>query len=197
MIAKTYVNMNYYVFSLTGLFLLRETSFQQVTPVFIRSWRKYMMISIRKSIRAKGGMTEELYKRLYPIGAGSPKFYGLPKIYKLGMPLRPIVSSIGTVTYQTSKQVARILKPLVGRSPHHVKNTQHFIDQIKGIHLGQDQCMMSYDVKAIFTSVPTTKAITIIKQLLEKDQELQQRTSLSIQNILSLLECCITSTYFS
>ena len=158
---------------------------------------KNKMISILKSIKSEGGMTEEVYKRLYPTGAGSPKFYGLPKIHKSGIPLRPIVSSIGTVTYQTSKEVARILKPLVGRSPHHVKNTQDFIDNIKGIHLGQDQCMMSYDVKALFTSVPTTKAIIIIKQLLEQDQDLQLRTSLSIENIISLLEFCITSTYFS
>ena len=63
----------------------------------------------------------------------------------------------------------------MGKSPHHVKNTQDFIDNIKGIHLGEDQCMMSYDVKALFTSVPTTKAIIIIKQLLEEDQELQQK----------------------
>ena len=84
---------------------------------------KNKMISMLKSIKAKGGMSEDIYKRLYPTGAGSPKFYGLPKIHKLEMPLRPIVSSIGTVTYQTSKEVARILKPLVGRSPHHVKNT--------------------------------------------------------------------------
>ena len=158
---------------------------------------KNKLINMLKSIKTKGGMTEELYRRLYPTGAGSPNFYGLTKIHKLGMPLRPIVSSIGTVTYQTSKEVARILKPLVERSPHHVKSTQDFIDQIKGIHLGKDQCTMSYDVKALFTSVPTTKAIIIIKQLLEEDQELQQRTSLSIENILSHLEFCINSTYFS
>ena len=96
-----------------------------------------------KSIKAKCGIKEELHQRLYPMGTGDPKFYGLPKIHKMGMPLRPIVSSIGTVTYQTSQEVARILKPQVGRSPYHVKNTQDFIDQIKGIHLGQDQCMMS------------------------------------------------------
>ena len=158
---------------------------------------KNKMISILKSIKSEGGITEELYKRLYPTGAGSPKFYGLPKIHKPGMPLRPIVSSIGTVTYQTSKEVARILKPLVGSLPHHVKNTQDFIDNIKDIDLGQDQCMMSYDVKALFTSVPTTKANIIIKQLPEQDQDLQQRNSLSIENIISLLEFCITSTYFS
>ena len=158
---------------------------------------KNKMINMLKSINTKGGMSEDLYKRLYPIGAGSPKLYGLPKIHNQGMPLRPIVSSIGTVTYQTSKEVARILKALVRRSPHHAKNTQDFIDQIKGIHLGKDQCMMSYDVEALFTSVPILKAIIIIKQLLEEDHTLQQRTSLSIENILSLLEFCITSTYFS
>ena len=158
---------------------------------------KNKLISLLKSIKAEGGINKDVYRRLYSTGAGSPNFYGLPKIHKIGMPLRPIVSSIRTVTYQTSKEVARILKLLVGRSPHHVKNTQDFMDQIKGIHLGQDQNMMSFDVKVLFTSVPTTKAITIIKQLLEQDQELQQRTSLSIENILSLLEFCINSTYFS
>ena len=57
--------------------------------------------------------------------------------------------------------------------------------------------MVSYDVKALFTSVPTTKACTIIKQRLEEDTELNQTTSLSIDSITSLLEFCITSTYFS
>ena len=113
------------------------------------------------------------------------------------MPLRPIASSIGAVTYQISKEVARILRPLVEKSIHHVKNTQDFLDSIKGIHLGEDQCMMSYDVKALFTSVPTSKACIIIKQRLEEDEELKHRTSLSIENITSLLEFCITSTYFS
>ena len=145
--------------------LLRQNTYRALTSDPTMRL-KNKMISILKSIKSEGDMTEELYKRLYPTGAGSPKFYGLPKIHKPGMPLRPIVSRIGTVTYQTSKEVARILKPLVGRSAHHVKNTQDFIDNIKGIHLGQDQCMMSYDVKALFTSVPTTKAIIIIKQLL-------------------------------
>ena len=56
---------------------------------------------------------------------------------------------------------------------------------------------MSYDVKALFTSVPTTQATNIIKKLLEQDQELQQRTSLSIENITSPLEFCLSSTYFS
>ena len=123
-----------------------------------------------KSTKAEGGISEAVYKRLYPTGAESPTFYGLLKIHKEGIPLRPIVSSIGTVTYGTSKELSRILKPLVGKSPYHIQNTQDFIQQIEGIQLQPDQCMVSFDVKALFTSVPIQPAITIIKKLLEEDQ---------------------------
>ena len=142
-------------------------------------------------------MSEALYKRLYPTGAGSPKFYGLPKVHTEGIPLRPIVSSIGAVSYETSKELARILKPLVGRSPHNVHNTQDFFEQIKDIKLKEDQCMMSYDVKALFTSVPIQPALNAIQKLLEEDKELQQRTTVSVKNIITLLEFCLRSTYFT
>ena len=101
-----------------------------------------------------------------------------------------------TVTYETSKELARILKPLVGKSPHHVQNTQDFIQQINGIHLNPGQCMMSYDVKALFTSLPTKPATNIIKKLLEQDHELQHRTPMTVESIICLLEFCLNSTYF-
>ena len=149
-----------------------------------------------KSIKAEGGISEAVYRRLYPTGAGFPKFYGLPKIHKEGMPLRSIVSSIGAVTYATSKELSRILKPLVGRSPYHIQNSQDFIQQIEGIQLQPDQCIVSFDVKALFTSVPIQPGITIIKKLLEEDQSLQQRTTMLVNNISCLLEFCLKSTYF-
>ena len=116
-----------------------------------------------KTIKAEGGISYAVYRRLYPTGTGFPKFYGLPKIHKEGIPLRPIVSSIEVVSYETSKELARILKPLMGKSPYQVQNTKDFIQQIQGIHLQSDQCIMSYHVKALFTSVPIQPAITIIK----------------------------------
>ena len=103
-----------------------------------------------KSIKTEGGKSEAVYKRLYPTGAGSPKFYGLPKIHKEGMPLRPIVSSIGAVIYATSKELSRILKPLVGRLPYHIQNTQDFIQQIEGIQLQPNQCIVSFDREGTF-----------------------------------------------
>ena len=108
----------------------------------------------------------------------------------------PIVSSIGAASYEVAKELARILKPLVGKSMYHIHNTMDFIQQIKDIKLQNDQCMVSFDVKALFTSVPIKPAINTIKKLLEEDPELQKRTTLSVTNIIRLLKYCLTSTYF-
>ena len=158
---------------------------------------KNKLVSLLKFIKTQGGINEALYKKLYPTGAGVPKFYGLPKIHKRETPLRPAVSSIGSVSYQTSKELARILSPLVGRSPYHVHNNQDLLEDLRSIKLGKDECLMSFDVKALFTSVPIEPAIKIIKKLLEEDQTLRQRTSMEVNHIVSFLEFCLRSTYFT
>ena len=158
--------------------------------------QKSKLIKLLKKIKAEGGISEEKYKKMYPTGAGSPKFYGLPKIHKQDTPLRPIVSSTGTVSYNTSKELAHILKPLVGWTSHHLKNTKDFIEQIKDVKLLQDETIISYDIKTLFTSVPLQPVINIIKNKLENDKDLKLRTSMSIEHITSLLEYCLKSTYF-
>ena len=158
---------------------------------------KTKLIALLKSIKTEGGINESTYKRLYPTGAGSPKFYGLPKIHKEGIPLRPIVSSIGAATYSASKELSRILKPLVGKSPHHIQNNQDFMEHLKDIQLGPDEVMVSYDVRALFTSAPIQPALEVIENLLNEDPDLQKRTTMSTKQIMDLLEFCLRSTYFT
>ena len=135
--------------------------------------QKNKLISILKNIKVEGGLNEETYRRLYPTAAVPSKFYGLPKIHKPGTPLRPIVSSIGAATYNTTKQLAKILKSLVGMSPHYVKNTRDFVEQLKDVRLKQGECIIFYDVTALFTSVPIQPVLNIIKQKLANDKDLQ------------------------
>ena len=175
--------------------LLNEDTYR-VIPEDSTNKQKNRLILIVKKIKNEGGISEEKYKYMYPTGAGISKFYGLPKVHKAGVPLRPIVSSRGSVTYNTSKELARILKPLAGKSTFSVQNTMDFVEQVKNIRLQPQECIISYDVKALFTSVPTKPAINIIKQLLEDDKELQQRTSMTAQHIICLLEFCLTNTSF-
>ena len=158
--------------------------------------QKNKLINILRNIKAEGGLKEEVYRRLYQTGAGSPKFYGLPKIHKSGIPLRPIISSIGTVTYNTAKKLARILKSPVGLSNHHVHNTMDFVEQIKEVKLKKEESMVSYDVTALFTSVPIPPVLKIIEEKLTNDKDLLQRTSMNTRHIIRLLEFCLRSTYF-
>ena len=93
-------------------------------------------------------------------------------------------------------KLAYIIKPLVGQSPHHLKNIQHFFQLLQGKMLEPGEVITSIDVKALFISVPVTPPIQIVKQKLQQDSTLPQRTSMSIQHITTLLEFCITDTYF-
>ena len=45
-------------------------------------------------------ITAKLYNRLRPSGSQPPRIYGLPKIHKEYVPVRPIVSCIGSPSYQ-------------------------------------------------------------------------------------------------
>ena len=118
-------------------------------------------------------------------------------MHKQDTPLRPIVSSIGSVTYEAAKELSRILKPLVGRSTHHVRNNQDFIHSLEEIKVESEECMMSFDVKALFTSIPIQPTLKVIKKLLEGDTSLHQRTIMTVKHIYCLLEFCLTNTYFS
>ena len=111
--------------------------------------------------------------------------------------LRPIVSSRGSVTYRISKVFSKVLKPLVGKSPHHIQSTGDIVSRAKGLTLQLGECLSSYDVTSLFTLVPIDPTLNIIKDLLEKDEKLNDRTVLSVQNIIELLGFCLHYTYFS
>ena len=176
--------------------LLSQSSYK-VLPSDPTTKHKNKLISLLKTIKAEGGINYTIYRRLYPTGAGSPKYYGLLKVHKEGVPLRPVISSRGSVTYETAKELARFLKPLVGRSPHHIQNTQDFLKSIEGIQIELDECIMSYDVNALFTSIPIQPAVNIIKKHLEEDKDLHLRTTMTVKHISCLLEFCLRNTYFS
>ena len=134
---------------------------------------------------------------MYPTGCVPPKFYGLPKIHKPDTPLRPIVSSCGSVTYGVAKELTKILKPFVGKSPHHINSTHDFVEQIKQLSLAPGECLSSYCVSTLFTSVLVDPALEVIKDLLEEDPTLMDRTALPVKDIILLLKFCLKDIYFS
>ena len=85
----------------------------------------------------------------------------------------------------------------MGKSPHHTQSTSDFVSKAKGFTLQPGECLSSYDVTSLFTSVPINPALNVIKDLLEKDEKLNDRTVLLVQDIIELLGFCLHNTYFS
>ena len=81
-------------------------------------------------------------------------------------PLRNIVSGRGAVTYGVAKELSNILSPLEGHTPYLIGNTEIFVEQINIIRLEQGEYITSYNVKALFTSVPVDP--TIIKHKMQQ-----------------------------
>jgi hypothetical protein len=103
---------------------------------------------------------------------------------------------VGSITYNTAKLLAGILSPLVGLSKHHVINSQKFVNKICDERVEDDEELISYDVTALFTSVPEDKALVIIEQRLEDEVTLQDQTKLSVKQVISLLKLWLETTYF-
>ena len=96
----------------------------------------------------------------------------------------------GQTTCQNLKYPSRQVPP-----PHN--STQDFVEQVKHITLAPGECLSSYDVSSLFTSVPIDPALKIIKDLLVKDPTLKDGTVIGIDDIILLFEFCLKNTYFS
>ena len=122
--------------------------------------------------KREGMIGEKLYRHLHSSDGLPPRFYGLPKIHKNGNPLRPIVSFISSPTYNLSKYVAKILKPLTGNSAYTVKNSTEFCASIADINLQDDDELVSFDVVSLFTSIPVDVAVNVAYNRLVNDENL-------------------------
>ena len=76
-------------------------------------------------------------------------------------------------------------------------STQDLVEQANKVTLLHEEILSSNDVTALFTSVPVEPTVGIIKDLLEQDNTLKERTVLLVKDIILLLEFCLHNIYFS
>jgi len=123
--------------------------------------------------------------------------YCTPKIHKTGNPLRPIVDYTGSIGYRTSRALADIMAPLVGKSDHYLNNSKHLAKEMISVMVEEDEMFISHDVVSLFTNTLIDLALQVIWERLEGDMELHTRTRLTVEDIMDLLKFIVTTTYFS
>ena len=73
--------------------------------------------------------------------------------------MHPIVSACGMATYQLAKFLTKILQKYTGMTPSFVKDRKGFSQYLRLVHLGQNEELVSFDVSALFTSIPVPTAM--------------------------------------
>jgi len=121
--------------------------------------------------------------------------YANPKIHKriIDPPFRPIISQIGTVTYDIAKQLNNIVMKYMPRR-YVVRSSYEFITMLRAKHPGNN-IIASLDVESLFTNVPVEQTIDIIlKNVYEHDELAPPDIPRIIMRQLLLI--CTTKTPF-
>ena len=82
-----------------------------------------------------------------------------------------------------------------------VKNSTDFVHRVWDVYIDQGDQLISFDVTkdidvtSLFTQAPVDDALQILKEKLD-DQTLEERTSITVAQVMHLTELCLHSTYF-
>ena len=129
-------------------------------------------------LKNKTTIGEEMYTKIYPSGSNPGTFYGTTKVHKVKpeeqdkiekLPLRPIISNIGTATHKIAQYICNLLPPL-SKSKYTVLNTKDFVDNIKTTKAPIGYVAISFDVVSLFTNVPPRDTIDIILKKVYDEQ---------------------------
>ena len=124
--------------------------------------RENQVKALLKKLKANNCINERTYNELYPTGTRIGILYGLPKIHKFSIPLRPILSSINHYSYKIAKFFIPFLTP-ISTSSLVIKDSFSFVQELLNSDINSDSVVMaSFDVTSLFTNIPVDETIEII-----------------------------------
>ena len=120
-----------------------------------------------KRMRDQNTISVGTYEKLRPVGTIIPRLYGLPKIHKVGAPMRPILDMCNSPYHAIAKWLAQLLEPLRQHlCRYSLRDTFEFVELVKDLDLSS-QRMISFDVTSLFTNVPLIETIDFICNYIE------------------------------
>ena len=125
-----------------------------------------------------------------------PLMFGQPKVHKVGMPLRPIVSCKNTIFSALTKECGRILTPLVGKTPQHIRDSSDLVKKLEDKVIPPGFTLVSFDLSEMYTNTPQAPTLELLREKLEGDRNLHKRTPIRIDDILAMVKLDLDLAYF-
>ena len=128
---------------------------------------------------------------------GTAKFYLLPKIHKnkIRPPGRPIVSVNDCPTERIWQLVDKFIQPLVTTLPSFIRDSSHFLQQIKDLKLPRHAILATLDVTSLYTNIPNDDGIKAVHSALAKHRN-PLENSTNNNSIIQLLKLVLTCNNF-
>ena len=79
--------------------------------------------------------------------------------YTRAVPLRPIVSSVNSPTYNLAKYLVTLLQPHIEKTKSYIRDSTHFIQKISKLKTESNDILISFDVLSVFTKVPLAETL--------------------------------------
>lgn len=139
-------------------------------------------------------LTNSMKYKLKMNNPQAPTLRGLPKTHKTDIPMRPIVNYMNAPTYKVCKFLNRTIKThLVWKEDYSLNNTYNLIERIKDVHI-PDGCMfVSFDVKDMYSNIPTRETLEILKNDLTTNPNLEKNC---LGDIVKLTQISMNQSYF-
>ena len=92
-----------------------------------------------------------------------PLFYGIPKIHKEPVKMRPIIPCHSAIQNPAAKYVSKKLKPLIQAAPTILKSTKDLVIKLSKINLdiNRQWYLVTGDVVAFYPSIPLGKCLDV------------------------------------
>lgn len=168
--------------------LIRDSAYVHVTKDPLRG----MVAEANKAITKHGPIIEIPRWKMSVPNPKVARLYGLPKTHKPGEKMRPISDNVNTPTYKIAKTIVNEFNKLQQPEGLYVKNTIEFVNKIRNVTLEEDEIMISFDVEALYPSVPINTAITMVRKWLETTNITDDK----VNSLTELTEICMKQSQF-
>ena len=83
-------------------------------------------------LKKEGLLPSKIYSRIRPTGSQRPRMYGLPKIHKQHVPLRPTLSMTDSAQHQLAQWLTLVIDPVLSLySTHFISDSFTFADKVR------------------------------------------------------------------